>query len=167
MLIDLAPASYTTHVSGVGASSGVLLFELYRGAVANSRLVNISARGEAGTGENVVIPGFTIAGTGATTLLVRAVGPSLERFEVDGRLADPTLTIFQGQAPIFTNDDWGRAPDVDALLAAQSTVHAFALNAGSADAAALVPLMPGTYTVQARGTDGSTGNVLVEVYEVP
>jgi arabinoxylan arabinofuranohydrolase len=167
MLLDLEPASFTTHVSGVGGASGIVLFELYSGAIANSRLVNISARGDIGTGENVMIPGFTIAGTGATTLLVRAVGPSLERFQVAGRLGDPTLTIFQGQTPIFRNDDWGQAPDVAALLAAQTTVRAFALNSGSADAAALVPLMPGTYTVQASGAAGSTGNVLVEVYEVP
>jgi len=167
MLVDLAPGSYTTHIAGVNGTAGVMLFELYQGAVPSSRLVNISARGDIGTGENVMIPGFSITGTGATTLLIRAVGPSLARFGVDGRLANPTLTIFQGENPILTNDDWGQAPDVAALMAASAAVKAFGLTSDSADAAMLVPLMPGSYTAQARGADGGVGNVLVEVYEVP
>ena len=42
----------------------------------------------------------------------------------------------------------------------------FALLTGSMDAAAIVRLPPGGYTVQATGVGGTTGNVLVEVYDM-
>jgi hypothetical protein len=45
-------------------------------------------------------------------------------------------------------------------------VGAFALPAGSADAAILVTLQPGAYTVQVSSGDGSSGLALVEVYDV-
>ena len=43
--------------------------------------------------------------------------------------------------------------------------YAFALPANSRDAAAIVRLPPGGYTVQATGVGGTAGNVLVEVYD--
>jgi hypothetical protein len=46
-------------------------------------------------------------------------------------------------------------------------VGAFALPASSRDAALLVTLQPGSYTVQVSGVGGTTGVALVEVYEVP
>jgi hypothetical protein len=45
-------------------------------------------------------------------------------------------------------------------------VGAFALPATAKDAALLVTLPPGNYTVQASGTADTTGVALVEVYEV-
>jgi len=40
-------------------------------------------------------------------------------------------------------------------------------NANSLDAAILVTLNPGTYTAQVTSASGSSGFVLIEVYEVP
>jgi hypothetical protein len=45
-------------------------------------------------------------------------------------------------------------------------VGAFDLESGSTDAAILVVLMPGSYTAIASGVGGTSGNVLIEVYEV-
>ena len=54
-----------------------------------------------------------------------------------------------------------------ARLATQGTrTGAFALKAGTADAALLVTLEPGAYTVLISGADGGTGHCLVEIYEV-
>lgn len=168
LLVDLAAGGYTTHISGVDGAAGIVLFELYQGTESQGgRLINISARGRIGTGETIMIPGFTLAGDGAMTLLLRAVGPSLEPFGVGDRLADPRLTIFAGPKPILTVDNWQDAADLAGLVAAQSAVHAFGLQDGSTDSAVLVSLMPGIYTVQASGADAAGGNVLVEVYEVP
>jgi len=52
------------------------------------------------------------------------------------------------------------------LQAAFTQTYAFALPAGSRDAAAVVRLPPGGYTVQATGVGNTTGNVLVEVYDM-
>ena len=164
-LVDLAPGLYTTHITGAAGASGVVLFELYSHSGPGPRLVNVSARGDNGTGENIMILGFVIEGTGAKTLLIRAVGPSLVDYDVTGWLEDPVLTIYEGATPILTIDDWGDAPDVPALAAKMQAAGAFALIDNSTDAAVIVSLMPGTYTALARGKGDATGNVLVEVYE--
>jgi hypothetical protein len=45
-------------------------------------------------------------------------------------------------------------------------VGAFALAAGSRDAALVLNLEPGAYTVQVKGKGTATGVAIVEVYEV-
>ncbi len=161
------PGPYTAYVTGSAADNGLVLLELYNTASTQSRLVNLSSRADAGSGENVLVAGFSLAGNGARTLLIRAVGSKLAEFGVKNVMANPALTLFTGTTPILHNDDWSDAPDLDALVAASSAVGAFPLNDGSLDAAMLVTLMPGIYTAQARGEAGTTGNVLVEVYAVP
>ena len=44
---------------------------------------------------------------------------------------------------------------------------AFALEPGQSDAALLVTLSAGAYTIQVSGADNTTGIALIEVYEVP
>ena len=101
------------------------------------------------------------------TVLIRGVGETLGTFGVGNRIDNPSLALFQGSQIILRNDDWSDAPNVSAIAAAAATVGAFALPDGSLDAAMLVTLMPGSYTAQAIGIGGTTGDVLVEVYEVP
>ena len=48
-----------------------------------------------------------------------------------------------------------------------SALGAFALTAGSKDAALLVTLDPGVYTAQLSSADGSSGTALVEIYQLP
>ena len=50
---------------------------------------------------------------------------------------------------------------------ATSATGAFALENDSKDAAVLVNLDPGAYTVHVTGADGGTGVSLIEVYETP
>ena len=101
------------------------------------------------------------------SVLIRAVGETVAKFRVQNRIDNPTLSLWQGSQIILRNDDWSDAPNASAISAAAATVGAFALSEGSLDAAMLVTLMPGSYTVQAVGIGGTTGDVLVEVYEVP
>lgn len=169
-LFRVMPGAYTLHVTGPSEADGVLLVELYDAGQADpgdARLVNISARGDTGEGEDVMIPGFVLAGPGARTLLIRAVGPSLSNYGVTDFLPDPVLSLFAGSARIMTGDNWGDAPDVEAIRTIAGSVGAFPLEENSADAVLLVVLMPGAYTAQAHGSGTTDGNVLVEVYEVP
>jgi hypothetical protein len=63
------------------------------------------------------------------------------------------------------NDNWG---GTKALSDAFTAVGAFSLAADSRDAALLVTLDPGTYSVEVKpGSAAATGLALVEVYEVP
>ncbi len=162
-LVTLAPGAYTAVVDRGDTAGGVVLLEVYNRNPHSwrSRLVNLSVRTDAGSGDDTLTTGFVIAGERDASLLVRAVGPTLGDFGVPGFLADPELVVVQGSTTIASNDDWAD----DATIAAQATdVGGFALSAGSADAAALLDITPGPYTAQVRTKDSATGNALVEVY---
>jgi hypothetical protein len=147
-----------------GTGPGVVLVEAYDTGSGNTpRMVNVSARNRVGTGDDILIAGFNVAGTGTKSLLIRAVGPKLAAFNVTGFLADPKLEIYSGAGvKLSENDNWSAslAPSFD-------TVGAFQLDTGSRDAALLTSLAPGSYTVQVSGVNGGTGEALIEIYEVP
>jgi hypothetical protein len=150
----------TVQVSS--ATGGVVLVEAYElSAPADSGLVNLSARTRVGTGADALVAGFTIVGGSSKTVLIRGIGPALESYGVTGVLVDPKLELFSGSSSIGENDSW------DASLAPVfSKVGAFALSPGSKDAAIVVTLAPGSYTVQLTGREGGTGEGMIEVYAV-
>jgi hypothetical protein len=164
----LAAGSYTTPVRA-GGGSGIALLEIYDGEPANpaASLINASTRALVGTGDNVLIPGFAITGSGAVRLLIRAVGPSLADFGVPGTLADPELTLFSGSLAFAANDNWGGAANATDIAAVGRQVGAFALPGNSRDAALLVTLRAGNYTASVAGVGGTSGTALVEIYVVP
>ena len=170
----LASANYTVQVSDVGAGSGTVIAELYDATPGNAftvtmpRLINVSVLKQINAGTSLTA-GFVIGGATNRTVLVRAIGPSLAvaPFNVAGVLADPKLDLFDNAtgAKINENNDWGGSV---ALSAGFASVGAFALaSADTKDAALLVTLSPGQYSVQVSGADGGGGVVIVEVYEVP
>ena len=134
-----------------------------------SGLVNLSARASVGTGANVVIPGITVRGTKPKTLLIRAAGPALAAFGVGGTLANPSLGVFDSRGDrVLANDNWSDVPNLGELRAATAAQGAFALPEGGRDAAMLVTLPPGGYTVQVAGAGtgaAAQGVAIVEVYE--
>ncbi len=162
---SLASGPNSARIYGTGA--GQVLAELYDATPSSlftattPRLVNVSVLKHLGSG---VTAGFVIGGSSARRVLVRAIGPTLAAFGVDGTVADPRLTLFAGQTERGGNDNWGGG---SSLAAAFNQVGAFALAADSRDAALLATLEPGNYTVQVSGVGGTTGVALIEVYEVP
>ena len=155
----------TRSIMAQGTGAGVVLVEAYdTGTPSAARLVNVSARNRVGTGDDILIAGFNISGAGGPKpLLIRAVGPGLAALGVPGTLADPKLEIFDGNgAKVVENDSWNAS-----LAAVFSSVGAFALPAGSRDAALVVSLPPGSYTAQVSGVGGLTGDAIIEVYELP
>ncbi len=151
----------TIQARGTGA--GVVLVEAYDLGSANTpRMINVSARNRVGTGDDILIAGFNVAGTGTKQLLIRAVGPTLADFGVTGTLADPILEVYSGNTKIAENDNWAAS-----LSSTFTAVGAFQLTAGSRDAALVTSLTPGAYTVQVRGVASGTGEAIVEIYEVP
>jgi hypothetical protein len=134
---------------------------------ASARLVNISTRAQVGTGGNILIAGFVVAGSGTETLLIRADGPALAQFGVAGVLANPTLSLFNGSGAVLaSNTGWGTGNFQAQLANAAISVGAFALQAGSADSALIASLPAGAYTVQVSGVNNSTGIALAEIYEL-
>ena len=168
LVASLTPGAYTVQVSGVGNSTGVALAEVYEVSSSGTRLANISTRALVGTGANIIIPGFVIAGSGSDQLLARGDGPALTGFGVGGALAQPSLGVFNSSGNmIASNTGWGTNSNPTQLASAAATVGAFALASGSADSALIVNLSAGAYTMQLSGVNSSTGVALAELYEVP
>jgi len=167
-------AALTQSISGGytiqarGTAAGVVLVEAYDLGAGNApRLTNVSARNVVGTGDNILIAGFTVSGNVPKKLLIRGVGPTLASFGVSGALADPKLEIYSGNTLVARTDNWGDEPQPADIAATASAVGAFALGPGSKDAAFVITLPAGGYTAQIAGVGGATGEALVEIYEVP
>ena len=109
-----------------------------------------------------MIPGFVIVGSSPKTVVVTVKGPSLTPLGVDNALADPTLRLVRSsdQATIATSDNWGDAPNKQALIDS-----GFAPG-NDLEPAILANLPQGAYTAIVSGVNGTTGVGLVEVYEV-
>ncbi len=162
IVATLDPGAYTAIVRGVGGDTGVGLVEAYDLATAASTTANISTRGFVDTGDNVMIGGF-IAGSGGggdTTVLVRAIGPSLVAQGVPGALADPVLELHDGSGTtLTTNDNWKDTQ--------QTEIEATGLQpTEDQESAILATLPPGAYTAIVRGAADTTGVGLVEVYHL-
>jgi uncharacterized protein (DUF1800 family) len=134
------------------------------GAPQTDRLADLSTRGQVGTSSNIMITGFVVQAGGSKQVLVRAVGPALAAapFNLTGTLPDPTLTVYNSSnVVVASNDNWSSAD-----AATMASLGAFALPAGSKDAALVATLAPGNYTAQVTGINNSTGLALLEVYDV-
>src|SRR5205823_1312898 len=82
------------------------LIERYS-SVVPAQLDNISTRAFVQTGDNVMIGGFIIEGSGPKTVIIRAIGPELTQYAVPNALANPTLELHDGTgALIARNDNW-------------------------------------------------------------
>lgn len=183
ILITLNPGAYTVHLSGVAGGTGVGLVEVFdadSGVLAE--FVNMSTRSFVQTGNNVVIGGFIINGTGPKTVMMRGRGPSLSGapFFVPGALSNPSLRLFSGQTVIAENDNWQDSPScVGFVCGSAAQIAATGLdpcqpNPGQSSApqgcvfesAILITLDPGAYTVHLTGVAGQSGTGLVEIFHI-
>jgi hypothetical protein len=166
--------SYTVNIQGFGlAGNGqpVPIAFTITGSPApppvGAYLSNLSIRSTAGSGPQTLIVGVSIGGPGTTgtkNALIRGIGPTLGAFGVTGALTDPRLDVYSGPTVIAANDNWDA---VATPVATQSAVGAFALPAGSRDAALIGSnLAAGSYTVQITGVGGATGVALAELYDL-
>ncbi|MCH6256014.1 hypothetical protein MLD52_05605 [Puniceicoccaceae bacterium K14] len=168
VLITLEPGVYTAILNGENGETGLSMVEVYEVGKNSTRLANLSTRAHVGVGANIAIPGVVISGDLPSKLLVRAVGPSLEDFDLPGVLEDPILHIINSSGEIIaTNERWMDVDDLESLVLASSTAGAFPLNDNSNDAAILIDLEPGIYTIFVVGRDGSSGLALIELYDIP
>jgi len=131
-----------------------------------SQLINLSTRSPVGTGSQVQIAGFVIAGTHPKQVLLRGSGSALAAFKVSGTLTNPVLDLFSGEKTIASNIGWRTAANSAEVKAAAEGVGAFPFADTSVDSAVLIELSPGAYTTQVSGRLGGTGIALVEVYDV-
>jgi hypothetical protein len=164
----LTPGGYTALISPVPPSTaGEALAEIYDIGSGTGRLTNLSARSKIVAGGSL-IAGFVVQGApGALKpMLLRAAGPALTPLGLTDVLADPKLELFNAASTLIAaNDTWG---GTSALTTTFTSAGAFPFAAPtSKDAACVVGLAPGSYTVHVTGVGTSTGTTLVEIYELP
>jgi hypothetical protein len=131
-------------------------------------LVNIAARAYCSTGNNVTIGGFVISTSTVKRVLIRAVGPSLTGAGLAASeiLQDPMLEVHRGASIIASNDNWGSTSDATAIANVAKQIGASPLSAGDAQSSALLLSLPaGVYSFVVSGKAGSSGIVLLEVYD--
>lgn len=161
-LQETISGAHTARITGTGP--GIVLVEGYdAGTGTATRMVNFSARNLAGAGADMLIAGFSVAGTGTVRVMVRAIGPTLESFGVAGALVDPKLELFEANGTkVAENDNWLAADEPRF-----NAVGAFKLQANSKDSVVVALLTAGkSYTAQISGVGGTTGEALLEVYEL-
>ncbi len=165
----VVPGGYTAHVTGNGAAGGVTLVEVYdsdAGTGAGSRLVNLSVRSGVSAAGDPLTLGLVVDGLWPKRLLIRAVGPGLAVFGVEGTLVQPKLELFRGAQRVWESS--ARSATEEVLVAdAAAAVGAFALPRGGRDVALVLDLEPGAYSALITSGSGEPGVALVEVYEVP
>jgi hypothetical protein len=127
---------------------------------APSQARNISTRLKAQTGDKVLIAGFILTGESPRQVLLRGIGPSLEKADIDDPLNDPVLELRAADGTrIAYNNSWRYSQEA-AIIAtgiAPSDDH---------EAAILATLAPGSYTAIVRGRSNMSGVALAEVYDL-
>jgi len=159
---------FTFTVKGRDNTTGVAIVEIYDAMKASGRLANLSSRAVVGTGDNVLVPGFYVEGSGPLTLLIRAVGPTLTQLDesITNPLQQPSLVLVKNGVGLDWSHAWGLEHNAAFIKEVAPKVGAFALPDGSADSAILVTVSPGLYSVVVAGIGGTTGVALVELYVV-
>jgi CSLREA domain-containing protein len=159
-----AGASYTAILRGANNTAGIGVVEVYDlDTAADSTLANISSRGFVQTGDNVMFAGVYVGGTSPLKVIIRALGPSLSGFGVQGALANPALELHDANATtIEANDNWVDSSNKQAIL--DSGIPP----SNDLESAIVRTLSPGPpYTAIVRGVSNTTGVAVVEIYALP
>lgn len=155
------------------ATPGAGLVEIYRvnNGLVVGELMNLSLRARTGPGDATVIAGFVVVDPQnfdrPVKVLLRAVGPTLAASGISHPLENPVLTVYNSKGEIVaSNDNWSTTTagaSSTEIATATKTVGAFDLPPSSQDAALLLDLPAGAYSMHATG---GTGVVLLEIYLV-
>lgn len=158
IVASLDSGTYTVVLSGRNDATGIGLVEAYDvEQTSPARLLNLAARGQVGTQNNVMIGGVILGGLDYARVLFRGLGPSIP---VAGRLADPIIELHdRNGVTVGSNDDWrqNQSSEIQASGLAPTDDR---------EAAIIGNFAPGLYTLVLRGKQNTTGIALVEAYKL-
>jgi cytochrome c peroxidase len=165
IVATLEPGAYTAIVSGTNGGIGTGILEIYDlDFAADSRLGNISTRAFVGSGDDIVIAGFTVGNSvGVDNLIIRGLGPSLIFSSLSGFLNDPKLEVRNANGTsLAANDSWFLSPEF-ADISASGLAPLY-----NTEAAVSLTVGPGAYTALLSGGSSffadPTGLAIVEIY---
>lgn len=155
---------------GLGASFGTapaLESTASRAVPAVARLASLSSFVHVDPEAGTATTGFVIGGSEEKLLLLRGIGPGLRQFGMNDGLPDPVLRVVNSSGrEIARNSGWSRERNADEMRLAAAEVGAFPLANSSTDAALLLRLTPGAYTLAVDSGSSLAGDVLTEVYAI-
>jgi hypothetical protein len=125
-------------------------------------MANVSNRGLTGSGEKTLITGLIVTGGVPRNVVVRAMGPSLITSGIQQVAGNPKIVVYQGSQRTATNADW----KADSRASELSQKYPSLAPTNDKEAAMLLTLLPGAYTLQGINEDGTEGIVLLEAYDV-
>src|ERR1043166_7582959 len=161
LVLPLPGQSYTVQVSGVNGATGVATVEIYALGTTSGdakEFLNISTRGNVGTGDNALIGGTIVRGSAAQRAIVRATGPDLGAAGVPGSLQDPILELRDAEGTLLaSNDDW-RSDQEQEIIASGVAPQ------DDRDSAIVTTFLPTSHTAIVRGKNDTSGIALVEIY---
>ena len=124
-----------------------------------SQTVNLSTRMHVLTGNRVGIGGFIISGVAPKRVLVRALGPSLDKFGLSTLLADPRITLQGSGVGPLLNEGWRSHQESEIAATGLAPKN-------DLEPAIIATLNPGAYTAILSGTNGGTGTGILEIYDL-
>jgi hypothetical protein len=126
-----------------------------------AKALNIATRLRVELGDNAMIGGFIINGSGSKALILRGIGPSLVNSGISDALGDPVLSLRGSNGAIIRqNDNWQEDAAQAALINGAGLAPQDPRESGIA-----ATLSPGAYTAVLTGTNQTTGVGLVEIYD--
>lgn len=156
----LAPGAYTAYLRGYPDTDlGIGIVEVIDADEETAYLLNISTRARVIKGARRAVAGFVISGDQPRQVLIRGRGPTVNVNRP--LLTDPALDLREpdNPTPLATNDDWGEAPNVAEIIATgRAPVN-------DQEAAILITLQPGNYTVTLESANDEPGIGIVEVID--
>ena len=167
-ILKISPSGVRTTFAS--RSVGAMAFQRNLAPTATT-LGNISTRAFVQTGEDVMIGGFIVQGTGTKSVIIRAIGPELglPPYNIPNALANPTLELHNAAGELLgSNDNWqttiiGGIITSNQVSDIQNSGHA---PTEASESAIIANLAPGNYTAIVRGVSNTTGVALVEVYDL-
>ena len=106
--------------------------------------------------------------TQATTVIIKATGPSLIPFGIPNALANPQLELHDsnGNATIARNDDWQTTQIFGIITTDQRAAiqNSGFMPSNSLESTIIATLQPGIYTAIVQGADTTPGGALFEVF---
>jgi len=169
LLAQVSPGNVSFHLNSAGWQGSSLL-EIYDAdpLTSEARLGNLSTRSRVDATNPDLTAGLVINGQATRRILVRAIGPGLKAFGIQNPIPDPVVRVYgTNNWQLRSIGPWEAEANPLEAKDAASAVGAFALDAGSADAAAVLELPPGSCTFRASSASGKEGVVLIEIYDLP
>ncbi len=163
---NLVPnTSYDYRISPVSDEIVALISSSTVTTLPATNMVNLSTRGLVGTGDEVMIGGFTVPQGTEMTLYIRGLGPSLQGSGIVNTISNPQLRLVpasgsgDGSSEIV-NQDWMDAENLASILATNFTPP------DERESAMLVTLAPGGYTIILSSEEEEPSGIgMIEIYD--